>query len=141
MEKFLPSKSQVILKCDMSAWQKVYYQQVTDVGRVGLDNGLYLFLVFRIILEPPYLTSSNAVFFPVMFCFEYLCAKGIHLFLSYTAVGWYSKPMNLVYPIFWVVNCKPISPSVAYQFLINMFYHLGNGPSYVGFFSHDTKIS
>ncbi|GAU14882.1 hypothetical protein TSUD_46750 [Trifolium subterraneum] len=30
---------QVILKCDMSAWQKVYYQQVTDVGRVGLDNG------------------------------------------------------------------------------------------------------
>ncbi|XLR45106.1 hypothetical protein S83_029766 [Arachis hypogaea] len=39
VEKFLPSKSQVILKCDMSAWQKVYYQQVTDVGRVGLDNG------------------------------------------------------------------------------------------------------
>ncbi|KAJ1384335.1 SNF2-related, N-terminal domain [Sesbania bispinosa] len=28
-----------ILKCDMSAWQKVYYHQVTDVGRVGLDNG------------------------------------------------------------------------------------------------------
>jgi len=24
----------------MSAWQKVYYQQVTDVGRVGLDYGL-----------------------------------------------------------------------------------------------------
>lgn len=42
VEKFLPGKSQVILKCDMSAWQKVYYQQVTDVGRVGLDNGLYL---------------------------------------------------------------------------------------------------
>ncbi|RDX64597.1 putative ATP-dependent DNA helicase CHR12, partial [Mucuna pruriens] len=39
VEKFLPSKSQVILKCDLSAWQKVYYQQVTDVGRVGLDNG------------------------------------------------------------------------------------------------------
>ncbi|KAH1190945.1 putative ATP-dependent DNA helicase CHR12 [Glycine max] len=39
VEKFLPVKSQVILKCDMSAWQKVYYQQVTDVGRVGLDNG------------------------------------------------------------------------------------------------------
>ncbi|XP_020235666.1 probable ATP-dependent DNA helicase CHR12 isoform X1 [Cajanus cajan] len=39
VEKFLPGKSQVILKCDMSAWQKVYYQQVTDVGRVGLDNG------------------------------------------------------------------------------------------------------
>ncbi|XP_057424188.1 probable ATP-dependent DNA helicase CHR12 isoform X2 [Lotus japonicus] len=39
VEKCLPEKSQVILKCDMSAWQKVYYQQVTDVGRVGLDNG------------------------------------------------------------------------------------------------------
>lgn len=39
MEKYLPGKIQVILKCDMSAWQKVYYQQVTDVGRVGLDNG------------------------------------------------------------------------------------------------------
>lgn len=39
VEKYLPGKSQVILKCDMSAWQKVYYQQVTDVGRVGLDTG------------------------------------------------------------------------------------------------------
>ncbi|GAV85718.1 SNF2_N domain-containing protein/Helicase_C domain-containing protein [Cephalotus follicularis] len=39
VEKFLPVKSQVILKCDMSAWQKVYYHQVTDIGRVGLDNG------------------------------------------------------------------------------------------------------
>ncbi|KAL8209476.1 hypothetical protein R6Q57_006208 [Mikania cordata] len=39
VEKYLPQKTQVILKCDMSAWQKVYYQQVTDVGRVGLDTG------------------------------------------------------------------------------------------------------
>ncbi|KAM7277686.1 hypothetical protein ACFE04_004820 [Oxalis oulophora] len=39
VEKYLPQKSQVILKCDLSAWQKVYYHQVTDVGRVGLDNG------------------------------------------------------------------------------------------------------
>ncbi|KAJ9550474.1 hypothetical protein OSB04_014519 [Centaurea solstitialis] len=39
VEKFLPQKTQVILKCDMSAWQKVYYQQVTDVGRVGMDTG------------------------------------------------------------------------------------------------------
>ncbi|XP_071741647.1 probable ATP-dependent DNA helicase CHR12 [Rutidosis leptorrhynchoides] len=39
VEKYLPQKTQVILKCDMSAWQKVYYQQVTDVGRVGMDNG------------------------------------------------------------------------------------------------------
>ncbi|KAH7856443.1 hypothetical protein Vadar_001502 [Vaccinium darrowii] len=38
VEKYLPGKTQVILKCDMSAWQKVYYQQVTDVGRVGLDS-------------------------------------------------------------------------------------------------------
>ncbi|KAK6139067.1 hypothetical protein DH2020_027190 [Rehmannia glutinosa] len=39
VEKFLPSKVQVILKCDMSAWQKVYYQQVTEMGRVGLAHG------------------------------------------------------------------------------------------------------
>ncbi|KAF7837257.1 putative ATP-dependent DNA helicase CHR12 isoform X1 [Senna tora] len=39
VEKYLPGKSQVILKCDMSSWQKVYYHQVTDLGRVGLDNG------------------------------------------------------------------------------------------------------
>ncbi|XP_058077693.1 probable ATP-dependent DNA helicase CHR12 isoform X2 [Magnolia sinica] len=39
VEKFLPGKIQVVLKCDMSAWQKVYYQQVTDLGRVGLDSG------------------------------------------------------------------------------------------------------
>ncbi|KAL1832479.1 hypothetical protein ACET3Z_002130 [Daucus carota] len=39
VEKYLPQKSQVILKCDMSAWQKVYYHQVTDVGRVGLATG------------------------------------------------------------------------------------------------------
>ncbi|EPS70434.1 hypothetical protein M569_04326, partial [Genlisea aurea] len=39
VEKFLPSKTQVILKCDMSAWQKVYYQQVTEMGRVGLGHG------------------------------------------------------------------------------------------------------
>lgn len=38
MEKYLPEKSQVILKCDMSAWQKVYYQQVTTIGRV--DTGM-----------------------------------------------------------------------------------------------------
>ncbi|XP_077246989.1 SNF2/Brahma-type chromatin-remodeling protein CHR12 [Tasmannia lanceolata] len=39
VEKFLPGKTQVILKCDLSAWQKAYYQQVTDIGRVGLDSG------------------------------------------------------------------------------------------------------
>ncbi|KAJ6803828.1 putative ATP-dependent DNA helicase CHR12 [Iris pallida] len=38
VEKYLPSKTQVILKCDLSAWQKAYYQQVTDIGRVGLGS-------------------------------------------------------------------------------------------------------
>lgn len=42
VEKFLPSKKQVILKCDLSAWQKVYYQQVTSEGRVGLDSGMII---------------------------------------------------------------------------------------------------
>ena len=40
VEKYLPEKSQVILKCDMSEWQKVYYQQVTSIGRV--DTGMLL---------------------------------------------------------------------------------------------------
>ncbi|CAA6658913.1 unnamed protein product [Spirodela intermedia] len=39
VEKYLPGKTQVILKCDLSAWQKAYYQQVTGVGRVGLHSG------------------------------------------------------------------------------------------------------
>lgn len=38
VEKYLPGKTQVILKCDLSAWQKVYYHQVTDWGRVGLET-------------------------------------------------------------------------------------------------------
>ncbi|CAL9185749.1 unnamed protein product [Musa hybrid cultivar] len=40
VEKYLPSKIQVILKCDLSAWQKAYYHQVTDIGRVGLESGI-----------------------------------------------------------------------------------------------------
>nr|AQX44099.1 hypothetical protein [Dendrobium officinale] len=39
VEKYLPGKTHVILKCDMSAWQKAYYQQITDIGRVGLESG------------------------------------------------------------------------------------------------------
>ncbi|XP_031121330.1 probable ATP-dependent DNA helicase CHR12 [Ipomoea triloba] len=39
VEKYLPGKTQVILKCDMSAWQKLYYHQVTEEGRVGLGTG------------------------------------------------------------------------------------------------------
>lgn len=44
VEKYLPSKTQVILKCDLSAWQKIYYQQVTEMGRVGLAHGKELLL-------------------------------------------------------------------------------------------------
>ncbi|XP_073009627.1 probable ATP-dependent DNA helicase CHR719 [Typha latifolia] len=40
VEKYLPGKTQVILKCDLSAWQKAYYRQVTDLGRVGLESGI-----------------------------------------------------------------------------------------------------
>ncbi|KAG6513258.1 probable ATP-dependent DNA helicase CHR12 isoform X1 [Zingiber officinale] len=40
VEKYLPGKTQVILKCDLSAWQKAYYLQVTDLGRVGLESGI-----------------------------------------------------------------------------------------------------
>lgn len=39
VEKFLPGKTQVILKCDMSAWQRLYYKQIMESGRVGLDIG------------------------------------------------------------------------------------------------------
>lgn len=45
VEKYLPSKTQVILKCDLSAWQKVYYQQVTEMGRVGLAHGEYFLIL------------------------------------------------------------------------------------------------
>ncbi|WOL03336.1 hypothetical protein Cni_G12056 [Canna indica] len=40
VEKYLPGKTQVILKCDLSAWQKEYYQQITGIGRVGLESGI-----------------------------------------------------------------------------------------------------
>ncbi|BFI43349.1 protein Mpsnf1.24 [Marchantia polymorpha subsp. ruderalis] len=39
VEKYLPGKTQVILKCDLSSWQRLYYQQIIDSGRVGLDSG------------------------------------------------------------------------------------------------------
>jgi hypothetical protein len=40
VEKFLPVKSQVILKCDMSAWQKTYYEQVMGREKVALGSGM-----------------------------------------------------------------------------------------------------
>jgi len=42
VEKYLPVKTQVILKCDMSAWQKAYYEQVTSRERVALGSGMPL---------------------------------------------------------------------------------------------------
>ncbi|GBG79414.1 hypothetical protein CBR_g29561 [Chara braunii] len=39
VEKFLPGKTQVILKCDLSAWQRAYYHQILNSSRVGLDVG------------------------------------------------------------------------------------------------------
>ncbi|XP_024535558.1 probable ATP-dependent DNA helicase CHR12 [Selaginella moellendorffii] len=39
VEKFLPTKTQVMLKCDLSAWQKLYYQQMIESRRVGLLTG------------------------------------------------------------------------------------------------------
>eukprot|EP00897_Mesotaenium_endlicherianum_P001443 jgi/Mesen1/1326/ME000013S00815 len=36
VEKYLPQKTQVILKCDLSAWQRAYYAQILADGRVGL---------------------------------------------------------------------------------------------------------
>ena len=38
VEKELPNKSEVILKCDLSAWQKAYYKQITDTGSVQLET-------------------------------------------------------------------------------------------------------
>jgi len=40
VEKYLPVKTQVILKCDMSAWQKAYYEQVTSREKVALGYGI-----------------------------------------------------------------------------------------------------
>eukprot|EP00850_Spirogloea_muscicola_P022340 SM000289S10406 [mRNA] locus=s289:91800:99149:+ [translate_table: standard] len=38
VEKDLPQKTQVILKCDLSAWQRIYYKQILESGRVGLES-------------------------------------------------------------------------------------------------------
>lgn len=40
VEKYLPVKTQVILKCDMSAWQKAYYEQVMSREKVALGSGM-----------------------------------------------------------------------------------------------------
>ncbi|KAF5205721.1 Chromatin remodeling [Thalictrum thalictroides] len=36
--KFLPGKKQVTLKYDLSAWQKIYYHQITEEGKVGMNS-------------------------------------------------------------------------------------------------------
>lgn len=46
VEKYLPSKTQVILKCDFSAWQKAYYEQVASKGKVALGDGTFYFQFF-----------------------------------------------------------------------------------------------
>lgn len=38
VEKELPDKSLVICKCDLSAWQRVYYKQITEGGSVMLET-------------------------------------------------------------------------------------------------------
>lgn len=65
VEKYLPSKTQVILKCDFSAWQKAYYEQVTSKGRVALGSGLKskalqnLSMQLRKCCNHPYLFVEN----------------------------------------------------------------------------------
>ncbi|KAG8084404.1 hypothetical protein GUJ93_ZPchr0010g8063 [Zizania palustris] len=65
VEKYLPVKTQVILKCDMSAWQKAYYEQVTCNGRVRLGSGLKskslqnLSMQLRKCCNHPYLFVEN----------------------------------------------------------------------------------
>ncbi|KAL5981076.1 putative ATP-dependent DNA helicase chr12 [Asimina triloba] len=44
VEKFLPGKRQVVLKCDMSAWQKAYYQQNLSMQLRKCCNHPYLFV-------------------------------------------------------------------------------------------------
>eukprot|EP00899_Mesostigma_viride_P007477 jgi/Mesvir1/16730/Mv15115-RA.2 len=39
VEKDLPSKTQVILKCDLSAWQRLYYSQIVETSSVGILEG------------------------------------------------------------------------------------------------------
>ena len=38
VEKELPDKVSIVLKCDMSAWQKLYYKQITQSSRVMIET-------------------------------------------------------------------------------------------------------
>ena len=38
VEKELPGKTEHIVKCGMSAWQRMLYQQITDKGTVMLNT-------------------------------------------------------------------------------------------------------
>jgi SNF2 family DNA or RNA helicase len=39
VEKHLPSKVQVVLKSDLSAWQRSYYKQILESSSVGVEGG------------------------------------------------------------------------------------------------------
>lgn len=77
VEKYLPGKTQVILKCDLSSWQRLYYQQIIDSGRVGLDSGKIL-MVFLLLLVSHLKTcfelclrfTNLACFMDTNICFE-----------------------------------------------------------------------
>eukprot|EP00898_Chlorokybus_atmophyticus_P006098 jgi/Chlat1/648/Chrsp103S00966 len=38
VEKELPQKMSIVLRCDMSAWQKVYYKQIVESSSVGIEG-------------------------------------------------------------------------------------------------------
>lgn len=58
VEKHLPSKVQVVLKSDLSAWQRSYYKQILESSSVAVEGGqstgafwLVCFLYMRIHLS------------------------------------------------------------------------------------------
>lgn len=69
VEKDLPSKTEEILKCDMSAWQKRYYKQITDDGKVNLEFAKSRSLMnsamqLRKVCIHPYLFLQDSIYEP-----------------------------------------------------------------------------
>lgn len=69
VEKDLPSKTEEILKCDMSAWQRRYYKQITDVGKVNLEFAKSRSLMnsamqLRKVCIHPYLFLQDSIYEP-----------------------------------------------------------------------------
>ena len=50
VEKELPSKTEHVVKCAMSAWQKILYQQITDKASCLLPPLSLLLLAARLFL-------------------------------------------------------------------------------------------